>query len=81
MTNKLTDRQALEQVFGVRRRDGMITGVPIAVPALMRKIVGQKITLKKGVPVEFADIMTPEQKAEYARLTGRAKPKTETGEE
>lgn len=65
-------KQALAKVFGVVNRDSVMMGVPM-IPGLRKKItcVGCELKTKKGLPVEFEQYMSEEQKAEFVALTKR----------
>lgn len=75
------EKQALAQVFGVARRDGMLSNVP-NVPGLAAKLECTSCTVKlsKGLPTQFEKYMTDDQKAQYRTLTGykARKPKKTT---
>jgi len=64
-------KQALAKVFGIVRRDGVLMGVPV-IPGLREKIISTNDTVKtvKGLPVQFEQYMTDEQKTEFKTLIG-----------
>ena len=75
-------KEALALVFGVVRRDSMLSGVPGFVPGLREKLTctGCELKLVKGLPVEFEKFMSEEQKKQYRELVGykaRNRKKTE----
>lgn len=65
-------KNALAKVFGVVNRDALLTGIP-TVPGLREKLTctGCEVPVKRGLPVEFAQYMTDDQKAEFKALTRR----------
>lgn len=64
-------KEALAKAFGVQKLDGVVS-VPTNVPNLLNKINCTKCTLKTvaGLPVEFVQYMSDEQKATYKEATG-----------
>jgi len=63
-------KQALATVFGVTKSDGVITAPNV--PGLRQKVTCTKCTLEtvKGLPVQFEQYMTDEQKTEFRALIG-----------
>lgn len=72
-------KKALAKVFGVVERDNMMTGIPNHVPQLREKLTCTKgvceIKVKRGVPVEFEQYMSEEQKAEFKAMIKRKRNK------
>lgn len=66
-------KQALGKIFGVKVSDGLISQIPMRVPGLLRKLTCYdcKVKISKGLPIEFIEYMTDEQKAEFKALTKR----------
>lgn len=65
-------KDALATVFGVKKRDGLVHGVPGGVPMLRKAVTCTSCELKlvKGVPEAFEEYMTEAQKAQYRSLIG-----------
>lgn len=74
-------KQALATVFGIVKRDGLVTGIPGDVPKLRKAVTCPtcKIKLAKGLPVMFESYMTEAQKAHYRDLIGYKPPKETEG--
>mgnify|MGYP003418469879 FL=1 len=68
-----SEKKALALVLGIPYQSGIISGIPGAVPGLARTLGCATCELKivRGLPVQFADYMTDEQKKEFKRLTRR----------
>lgn len=71
------EKDALALVFGVKKRDAMLSGIPGFVPGLAQKLAcyGCKVRLSRGLPVEFAEYMTDEQKSQFKSIMKRYKKK------
>lgn len=68
-------RAALALVFGVAMQGGFVTGIPGGVPGLSRAITCGScvMQLSKGVPTQFAAIMTEEQKKKFRKELKKSK--------
>ena len=62
-------KQALALAFGVMNRGSMISGIPGGVPGLSRALSCGScvIKLSRGIPTQFADHMTDEQKKAFKK--------------
>lgn len=65
-------KDALALVFGVVKRDNMLSGIPGYVPGLLQKLhcTSCEVKLVKGLPIQFIDYMSEEQKEQFKQLTG-----------
>lgn len=78
--NKYTERakkQALALAFGVMLSGSMIHGIPGGVPGLSRALSCGNCVMKlhRGVPTQFAAIMTEEQKRAFRKALKDSKKK------
>lgn len=64
-------RTALALAFGVVIQGGFVTGIPGGVPGLSRALTCGNCVMKlnRGVPTQFAAIMTKEQKDTFRKAT------------
>lgn len=70
----MNEKQALAKVLGVSKHDNLVSGVPIVAPQLMRLFQDKsKLKMSKGLPKDYAHILTDAQKAEFKRLTHKEK--------
>lgn len=65
-------KEALALVFGIPRRDGMLSGIPGYIPGLKQKLNCRTCDVKliRGLPKDFVEYMTDEQKAQFKQLIG-----------
>jgi hypothetical protein len=65
-------KEALALVFGIPRRDGMLSGIPGYIPGLRQKLNCRTCDVKlvRGLPKDFVEYMTDEQKAQFKQLIG-----------
>lgn len=70
--NYVTPKEALALVFGIPRRDGMLSGIPGYIPGLKQKLNCRtcEVKLVRGLPKDFVEYMTDEQKEQFKKLTG-----------
>lgn len=71
MTSK-SEKDALALVFGVMKRGSVVSGIPGFVPGLTKALTNPayEVKLARGLPVEFSDHMSDEQKKRFRELTG-----------
>lgn len=64
---------ALALAFGIALQGGFVTGIPGGVPGLGRALTCGTCTmqLSKGVPTQFATVMTDEQKKAFKQALKR----------
>lgn len=72
-------KEALATVFGVKRRDGLVYGIPGGVPNLRKAITCTtcEIKLVRGLPKAFEKYMDESQKSQYRDLIGYKPKKSE----
>lgn len=68
-------KQALALAFGVVMGGTMISGIPGGVPGLSRALSCGNCTMKlsRGVPTQFAAVMTEEQKRAFRKALKESK--------
>lgn len=68
----MNTKEALALVFGIPRRDGMLSGIPGYIPGLKQKLNCRTCDVKlvRGLPKDFVEYMTDEQKEQFKQLTG-----------
>lgn len=64
------EKKALTVVFGVAKRDGLVTGIPTRVPGLREVLTCYDcdVEISKGLPKQFSPFMTEKQKAQFKEL-------------
>lgn len=77
MTNytERAKKTALALAFGVVMQGSMVSGIPGGVPGLSKALTCGSCTmgLSKGVPTQFAAVMTEEQKRRFKAELKKAK--------
>lgn len=63
-------KEALTIVFGVAKRDGLVSGIPTRVPGLREVLTCYdcEVKLDKGLPKQFSPFMSEKQKADFKQL-------------
>lgn len=74
-TSEQAKKAALGLAFGVVMSGSVISGIPAGVPGLSRALSCGNCVMKlsKGVPTQFAAVMTEEQKKAFKRATRKGK--------